>query len=135
MATVLFSSCANLLALANTAPETFIRGEAGHSSVLIAEGITFDRAFDDVVSVLFRSFELEMINKEAGYIRTAWNTFHRSGSSYRTRVTLNMSPTRNRIDILTEAEWRNTASAQWIRGNDTHLLETIRRDIAGNVGM
>jgi len=117
----------------------FVRGEGGRTSVQIADRISYDLAFDEVVNVLFRSFEIEMINKEAGYIRTSWRTTWAGGPTstpqkrYRVRVTINMSPTRQRIDILTEAE--RLRGDRWVRGNDTRLLETVRRDIAGNVGM
>ncbi len=134
-----FLVCMTLTLLSSCGSSNFIKGEAGKTSVQIADRITYEAAFDDVVSVLFRDFEIEMINKEAGYIRTTWKTTwtakpgQKPQKDYRVRVVINMSPTRKRIDILSEAE--KLKGGYWIKGNDTRLLETIRKDIAGNVGM
>jgi len=116
----------------------FVKGEGGWTSVLISDRISYAMAFDEVASVLTKKFEIDMINKEAGYIRTSWKTNwvakpgERPKKDYRVRVSIKMSETRKRIDINAEAE--KLKGDYWIQGYDTRLLETIRKDIAGNVG-
>ena len=117
---------------------TFVEGDPGWAQIKIAQGMDYDLAFDDVVSVLSRNFEIEVLSAETGYIRTKWNTTYRKMSDgsynrdYRVRVTIKMSRKRMRVDISTEAELlRNKV---WIVGNDTQLLTTLKQDIAGVVG-
>ena len=116
----------------------FVKGEGGWTAVQIADKISYDLAFDEVSSILTKKFELDMISKEAGYLRTSWKTnwVSKAGQKpqkdYRVRVTIKMSETRKRIDINAEAEKRK--GDFWVNGYDTQLLETIRKDIAGIVG-
>ena len=101
--------------------------------------IKYELAFDDVLSIVTRNFEIDMISPEAGYIRTKWNTTYirmSDGSirrDYRVRVTIRMSKERMRVEINAEAE--RMIRDYWRRGYDTRLLETMRQDIAGIVGM
>ena len=116
----------------------FVKGEGGRSTVQIADRISYDLAFDEAISILNSSFELAMISKEAGYLRTTWNTYwvakagEKPQKDYRVRVTLRISEPRRRIDIHTEAE--KLRKGFWIGGNDTRLLEIIRRDLSGTMG-
>jgi uncharacterized lipoprotein len=130
----IFASCGMIK------PKGWVSGsstEAGWASILISDRVSYDLAFDDVMSILSRrGFEVEMITKEAGYIRTKWiynwNTNGKTVRNYRVRVTMKLSEQRKRIDVNTEAELRGRK--HWIRGYDTDLLETMRQDVAGVLG-
>lgn len=117
---------------------SFVEGSPGWAQLKIAKETDYDLAFDDVVSVLSRNFEIEVLSPETGYIRTKWNTTWRRDSEgnyskdYRVRVTIKMSKKRMRVDINTEAEYRR--GNVWIIGNDTQLLETLKSDISGVIG-
>lgn len=105
--------------------------------MLISDKISYDLAFDDVMSILSRrSFEVEMVTKEAGYIRTKWiNNWSTDGKNirnYRVRITIKLSEQRKRVDINTEAEL--LIGKRWVRGYDTSLLETMKQDVAGVLG-
>ena len=133
--------CATQKQTAEVSPiASFVEGDGGWASVLINKNIKYDIAFDDVMSIVSRNFEIDMISPEAGYLRTKWNTTYVKMSNgmvrkdYRVRVTLKMSKERMKIDINAEAE-RLTVDDYWIRGFDTKLLETMKQDIAGVVGM
>ena len=56
------------------APKSFQRATDGGnwSSVMIREDLSYDKAFGDVMDVIGRRFELDMISKEGGYLRTNW---------------------------------------------------------------
>jgi uncharacterized lipoprotein len=117
----------------------FVAGEsndAGWASVLISDKITYALAWDDVSSVITKRFEIEMISKESGYIRTKWKynwtTNGHESKEYRVRVTIKMSEQRKKIDINAEAE--KLIRGVWVKGSDTQLLETTKKDIAGLVG-
>jgi hypothetical protein len=118
-------------------PASFVRSsEPTWSSVEVRAGLSSDDAWKEVLDVLARSFELEMISKDGGYLRTAWiHTWWKSGvitENYRVRAIVKFSPDSSRVDIKTEAEFlvRNS----WVRGTDTRLLQTIKTDAMGVVG-
>ena len=118
---------------------SFVEGDGGWASVLINKNMKYEIAFDDVLSIVTRNFEIDMISPEAGYIRTKWNTTYVKMSDgvvrkdYRVRVTLKISKERMKIDINSEAE--RLIGDYWMKGYDTKLLETMKQDIAGVVGM
>lgn len=121
-----------------TSSSSFVKGDGGWTSVQIADRISYALAFEDVSSVLSKNFELEVITKDAGYIRTGWNTtWTKSGGDkphkdYRVRVVVKMSEQRKRIDINAEAQKRK--GSFWVNGYDSQLLQTVKEDIAGVVG-
>lgn len=120
-----------------TTPIYFVAGAPGWAQLKIGSDTDYDLAFDDVVSVLSRNFEMEMLTPETDYIRTKWKTYGQytelgKQPNYRVRVTIKMSKKRMRIDINTEAEYYN--GRMWIIGNDTQTLETLKQDIAGVIG-
>ena len=118
---------------------SFVEGDGGWVSVVINKNIKYELAFDDVLSIVTRNFEIDMISPEAGYMRTKWNTTYLRmldgtvRKDYRVRVTIKMSRERMKIDINAEAERK--VGDYWVAGYDTRLLETMRQDIAGVVGM
>ena len=123
---------------AGCAPTGFVRAVAGGtwSSITIREDLTYDQAFNEVMDVVAKRFEMDMISKDGGYGRTnwiyTWNTRGAYSRKYRTRVIFKFSNDRKEVDIKTEAEFGG--EPRWIRGYDTRLLSTIKQDISGAVG-
>lgn len=119
-------------------PSSFQRAADGGvwSSILIREDLSYDQAFNEVLDVVSKRFEMDMISKDGGYGRTnwiyTWNTRGQYTSNYRTRVVFKFSADRKKVDIKTEAEFGGETN--WIRGFDTRLLSTIKSDISGVVG-
>lgn len=62
------------------APTGFVKAVDGGtwSSIMIREDLTYDQAFNEVIDVVARRFEMDMISKDGGYVRTnriyTWNT-------------------------------------------------------------
>ena len=119
-------------------PSTFQRAVDGGnwSSIMVREDLSYDKAFGEVMDVIGRRFELDMISKEGGYFRTNWiYTWNKKGKytkKYRTRVVVKFSADRSRIDVKTEAEFGG--EPKWIKGFDTSLLTQTKQDIMGVVG-
>ena len=105
------------------------------SSILIREDLTFDKAFNEVLDICAKRFEMDMISKEGGYGRTnwcyTWNIKGKYVSTYRVRVIFKFSADRTKVDIKTEAEFLK--GNNWVKGFDTRLLETMKKDIGGVV--
>jgi len=111
--------------------------DAGTATIPISEKVDNNLLWDDVVSLVYKRFEIEVIQKESGYIRTAWNkstTTDGGGSSesYRTRVTLRLASARKIIEVKSEAE--KMKNGNWESGCDTKVLETMKQDLRGFSG-
>ncbi len=119
-------------------PKGFVRATDGGSwsSIYIREDLDYNRAFNEVLDVCAKRFEMDMISKEGGYGRTnwiyTWNTKGKYNEKYRTRVIFKFSADRSKVDIKTEAEFGGEPN--WIKGFDTRLLQTMKQDISGVVG-
>jgi hypothetical protein len=118
-------------------PSTFVKAVDGGewNSILIREDLSYEKAFNEVLDVCAKRFEMELISKEGGYGRTnwiyTWNTGNYS-DKYRTRVIFKFSADRTKVNIRTEAEFNGYSG--WERGYDTRLLQTIKQDISGIIG-
>jgi hypothetical protein len=129
-----------LLALAATgcmSPKSFVRiMEPTWSSIEVRPGIMYEDAWREILDVLARRFEIEMISKDGGYLRTSWiYTWWKAGlltEDYRVRTIVKFAPKRDKVDIKTEAQYFK--GRQWIVGTDTRLLKTVKTDIMGVVG-
>ena len=119
-------------------PSSFVKATDGGtwSSIFIREDLTYDKAFNEVLDVVAKRFEMDMINKEGGYGRSnwiyTWNDKGKYSQVYRTRVIFKFSADRTKVDVKTEAEFGG--ENKWIKGFDTRLLETMKQDISGVVG-
>nr|NQU88858.1 hypothetical protein [Bacteroidota bacterium] len=106
------------------------------STIQIREGLDYDHAWGEVLDVVTKRFEMEMISKDGGYARIGWiYTWLMNGQytdNYRVRVIFKFSPDGRNVDLKTEAE--KLVSKTWITGYDTRLLQTIKTDIMGVVG-
>ena len=70
-----FSLCISMILLSACISNTyFVKGDGGRTTVQIADRVSYNLAFDEVITILMKKFELEMISKESGYLRTAWMT-------------------------------------------------------------
>jgi hypothetical protein len=118
-------------------PKSFQRGSGGDTTILLREGLDFERAFREVAFTLNRhGFETEMIQPEVGYIRTRWNfTWNDKGTTfeaYRVRIVCNFNPARTQLILKAEAEY--SVKGQWVAGFDTRAIETLRTDFNNVVG-
>jgi len=121
----------------SSTPESFIRAfEPSWTSIEIRENMSLESAWSQVVDVLAKKFELEMISKEGTYVRTSWiYTWWIVGErteNYRVRAIVKFSGDGKNVDIKTEANYLD--GDQWIVGFDDRLLETVKTDIMGVVG-
>ena len=61
------------LVLAACAPTTFVRTmEPSWNTVEIRKDLTGDQAWDAVVDLMARRFDIEVLSKTDGYLRTGW---------------------------------------------------------------
>ena len=118
-------------------PNSFVQViEPSWSSVELRDDLSFEDAWADVADVIAKNFELEVISKEGGYIRTSWiYSWWKAGEitdNYRVRAIAKFSARRDKLDIKTEAHYRELG--EWVLGSDTRLLQTLKTDMMGVVG-
>jgi hypothetical protein len=127
---MMFNSCRVRL------PKTFVQATDGGSwtQIVLKDGQDYDRIFAEVLDIVSRRFEMEIISKESGYARTQWTyTWNNKGKyQYRMRVTFKFSIDRKTLELKTDAEYGN--GDRWIRGFDGELNRTIKQDIMAIVG-
>ncbi|MHA1228208.1 MAG: hypothetical protein ACTSPV_15800 [Candidatus Hodarchaeales archaeon] len=81
-----------------------------------------------------KKFDLEILSKENGYLRTGW-LYSWTGElreDYRVRVTIKFSRDRSKVEVKSEANYLTEKG--WIIGSDTALLRTLKTDIMGTIG-
>ena len=127
---MLLSGCAT-----PKSPPTFttINGP-GWTTIEIREGVTFEKAWNTVIGILVRDFDLAVVLRDEGYVRTDW-LYSWSGlyqPNYRVRVTLKFSDDRKRVEIKPEAQLLQ--DRQWVLGVDTRLVSTLKTDLMGTIG-
>lgn len=124
-----------LAAVGGCAPKTFVKTlEPTWASVELRNESAYEKAWTSVVDTLVKRFDIEVLSKEDGYIRTNW-LYTWTGElkeNYRVRVTAKFSPDRSKVEVKSEAEYGGPGA--WVAGYDTRLLETIKGDIMGTVG-
>ena len=119
------------------APSTFIRTSLGEWRVVeVREGLSREQLWQNVADIVAKSYDIEVIDKDSGYIRTAWmfTTTGKVNEQYRARVIIKISPLADKIEIKTDAHWYDRWRESWIMGQDTALMEQVYGDIQGTVG-
>lgn len=55
-------------------PSSFVKAVDGGtwSTIMVRDDLTYDQAFNEVLDVVSKRFEMDMISKDGGYGRTNW---------------------------------------------------------------
>lgn len=133
-----------IMAGCSSMPRAFVTTSVGDSGewkvVEVREGLNNDQAWAICVDTLSQKYDLEVIQKDGGYIRTAWKYTsvdgERISNHYRTRfvVKLSGSPTWDKAQLKCESNWREDEDEEWVAGYDSHLLDEMYGDIQGKMG-
>lgn len=116
------------------APATFVRTmEPTWASVEIREDLPYDKAWETVTDLLVRRFDLEVVSKESGYVRTGWlyTWTGQMTENYRVRATIKFTENNKKVDVKSEAHY--LSSGGWVIGSDSLLLSTLKTDLMGAV--
>jgi len=120
-------------------PDTFQRtlDEAGvWKTIEVREDLSKDDLWRSVVDSIAQKFDLEVVEKDSGYLRTSWKYTAVRGHitpMYRSRIVLKIpGGSREIVQVKCESNW--TQGYGWIVGYDTRVLEDVYGDIQGRVG-
>ncbi len=117
------------------APNSFRSSlEPGWSSIELRDGVNYETAWKTVFNLLVRRFDVAMVVKEDGYLRTDWlDTWSGpSSGNYAVRVTVKFSNDRKVVQIKSEA--RHRTAGTWYAGTDVQLASTLKIDLMGTIG-
>ncbi len=125
-----------LIACASTPPSFVQVMEPTWSSIEIRPGLTYEEAWQKAVDIVAKRFELEIISKDGGYVRSAWiHTWWKQGElteKYRVRVIIKFAADHEVVEVKSEAHYLK--GDNWVVGTDTRLLQTVKTDIMGVIG-
>jgi len=124
-----------LIAGCASVPRTFVQTlEPTWASVKVRPEVKYDTAWASLVDVLVKRFDVEVMSKEDGYVRTGWlySWTGKVSENYRVRVTAKFSPDRTKVELKSEAEYGGAGN--WVIGYDTRLLETLKEDVVVRMG-
>ena len=121
-------------------PTTFVKtfDEPGTwRTIIVRPGVSTDKVWESLVDTLARKFDLEVIEKDSGYVRTSWKyTYVRQGSvvnRYRARIVVKTKGEGwDKLQVKCEANWLGDGG--WILGYDMRLLEDTYGDLQGKLG-
>ena len=130
--------CASLFGRGGGAPSTFVRGQAGTSTIMLRPGLDPDQAYRQVAFILLQNnFQTETLQPEAGFIRTNWRVWTTArgqvNDRYRVRVSVTFNPSRTQVTLNVEGQWQD-GRGNWIPGNDTSISDDLRTELTMSIG-
>ncbi len=125
-------------------PKSFVASAPGWKTIELNEVLqgNYDLAWQKTVDTVARDWDIELLDKDSGYIRTSWK-YDISGQrgrrrqTYRGRITLKFPEIKNpnKLELRTGAQWlRNRNSRYWESGFDTNLERDVYAALAGRLG-
>jgi hypothetical protein len=134
--------CAVMLVLvAGCAPNTFVKQSPGWKTIEFNENIKndFGIAWQKCVDTIAKDYDIEMIDRSSGYLRTGW-IYGISGGAYnryRGRITVKFpeltAPTK--VEIKTEAQWLSEVQyGLWVPGWDQIFQRDVYTALSGRLG-
>ncbi len=140
LAIFLLSGCLSNL------PESFIRtyDEPGiWRSFEVRKNLTKENLWRTIVDAISVNYDLEVIEKESGYLRTSWKFTYVEEDwwgggitdRYRSRIVLKFVEEDWKIlRVKCESHWMDPNKKSWVMGYDKLLLEDVFGDLQGRIG-
>lgn len=135
-------ACSLLIFCVGCAPSTFVRGRSGGwKTIELNDNLVgqYEEAWQKTVDTIARDYDIEMLDKDSGYLRTSW-TYGISGGTfnrYRGRLTIKYPEIENpdKLEVKTDAQWlADPASGAWQQGFDTLLDRDVFTALSGRLG-
>ena len=125
------------------APRTFVRSAPGWKIIEFREGLVnnYDEAWQKTVDTIARNWDIEVLDKDSGYLRTTW-LYGISGGHhvrYRGRITVKFPEIKmpEKTEVKTTAEWWQSGNAYapyWAKGFDSSFQRDVFTELAGRLG-
>jgi hypothetical protein len=102
--------------------------------VVPRQGISYDTLWQRIVDTLTDEFDIEVIEKDSGYLRTSWKHHTEFLSQYRHRITVKVmrDPLKVKVKVQRQ-QYFNEAWQDW--GTDEKLEKEILEELKGRIGL
>jgi len=121
--------------LESIGPKSFIRNNKPKwFTIELRDNLKNEDAWKKVRDIIIRQFDVEIMSKDDGYLRSSW-AFNWDGNNtgdYRVRVTTKFNKQERKVEFKTEAQLNRSGS--WILGFDTELVKVLKSDLMGSIG-
>lgn len=134
---ILFSSVLIVSGCGVGAPDSFMRMTKQYWEVVdIKQGMKYDDAWERVIYIITKKFELEMISKEDGYVRSAYGasyfTEDMHNDKYQVRIVAKFTPDKRKLEFKIESRiWDGKI---WQNGSDVRVAANMRKDFMNALG-
>lgn len=122
------------------APKTFVRSSPGWKVIELRPGLlkNYDEAWQTTVDTVARDWDIEILDKQSGYLRTAW-LYGISGGPYeryRGRLTVKFPQVKEpeKAELKTEAQWLEDRPLGWVSGFDSAFQRDVFTALSGRLG-
>lgn len=119
------------------APDSFMRMTKQYWEVVdIKPSIKYEDAWERVIYIITKKFELEMISKEDGYVRSAFGpsyfTEDMQNDKYQVRIVVKFTPDHRKMEFKIESRIWDGKIFQ--NGSDVRVAANMRRDFMNSLG-
>lgn len=126
----LFNGCGT------SAPDSFMRMTKQYWEVVdVKPSLKYDDAWQRVIYIVTKKFELEMISKEDGYVRSAYGpsyfTEDMGNDKYQVRIVAKFTPDRKKVEYKIES--RIWTGKIWENGSDVRVATNMRKDFVNSL--
>ena len=134
---LLFALVATLFSCRSSKPAGYKTDSGGISVIHLNESIPYERAYNSVIEAVASKYDLEFLDKDAGYGRTKWiytlNDKGKYNKKYRVQVSFKFSYDKTRLTLKADAQYGG--ESKWVNGYDSDVLKQLKQDIEGTVGI
>lgn len=128
------------IGLTGCAPKSFVRSAPGWKVIELRNGLrdSYSDAWQTTVDTVARNWDIEILDKDSGYLRTAWMHGISGGSyeRYRGRLTIKYPEVQHpeKLEVKTDAQWLNDRPMGWVSGFDTAFQRDVYSALSGRLG-
>lgn len=118
-------------------PESFMQMNRQYwESLDINPSIKYEDAWQRVIYIITKKFELEMISKEDGYVRSSYGqsyfTEDLQNDKYQIRIVAKFTPDKKSLDYKIESRlWDGKI---WKNGSDVRVAANMQKDFENSLG-
>lgn len=132
---------ASLVVLMSTgcAPKSFVRSSPGWKTIELRDGLVnnYNESWQTTVDTVARNWDIEILDKDSGYLRTNW-VYGISGGAYdayRGRLTIKYPEVTDvkKLEVKTEAQWHEKEGV-WVGGFDSIFQRDVYQALSGRLG-
>ncbi|MBW7886751.1 MAG: hypothetical protein H3C35_00140 [Bacteroidetes bacterium] len=135
---VTFLSLTGIFGCGTGAPDSFMPMTRQYwETIVIDPKLSYDMAWQRVIYIITKKFELDMISKEDGYARSQYGPSYFSdvigNNKYQVRIVAKFTPDKKKLEFKIESQVFE--GKIWMNGSDTRVAANMRRDFENSLSI